>query len=484
MNLNYRSMALLMICLAPFWLARDSNGLINVEMPVSKRFDSAKTVIIGKVTGVDVDRRVVEVTTVETLKGDAPAPVIRLQIVNPADLIKSVAVGQPVVVFSKRIGSVHIADTWLSATEIPGKEPPLWRGSQVLDESEVRGFPGTTASLVRVLAERKAGKSTLLDGFNGKIFAGGAKELARLDVSKPTFLLCADVNGDGKPDLLVGTPQGIKLFLAGAGGYTDATAKWGLAGVSGTSASAGDVNGDGKPDLLIDKTLYLNDGQKFGPAGPALAIDGGAAVLASSLADFTGGGKPDAALVLSDGRLLVFKNGGPSAAWTKEIDRKLTTSGAAPQAAVFGDFSGDGRQSVILTQDNALTRFTVKGDEPPADFMRLTGDALEKIKGFASGLKNASVTVIDLNGDHRPDLLITIDGATMVVIDRGFGTFLPDPDAGADFNTAGGKGLPLPLNAFHARAAVSSGGNGPDDLLVLSDEGRLFLVSNPLSKGK
>ena len=116
---------------------------------------------------------------------------------------------------------------------------------------------------------------------------------------------------------------------------------------------------------------------------------------------------------------------------------------------------------------------------PAADFGRLTGDSLFKIKGFAGGLKNAVATPLDINGDHRPDLLITADGASMVLINRGFGTFLPDSDAGTELSSAVLKTLPASLSGIRARAAVSRGADAPDDLLLLSDDGHLFLASNP-----
>ena len=69
---------------------------------------------------------------------------------------------------------------------------------------------------------------------DNKRLQGGVKELAKLPVAKPTFLVAADVNGDGKPDLLVGGEGGaVKLFLATGNGYEDATAKWGLSDARG-----------------------------------------------------------------------------------------------------------------------------------------------------------------------------------------------------------------------------------------------------------
>ncbi|MCX7004471.1 MAG: PAS domain S-box protein, partial [bacterium] len=74
---------------------------------------------------------------------------------------------------------------------------------------------------------------------------------------------------------VVAAPDGVKLFIATAAGYEDATEKWGLAGASATSAAAADVNGDGKPDLLLGGTIWMNEGGKFAAAkpGPQLPAD-------------------------------------------------------------------------------------------------------------------------------------------------------------------------------------------------------------------
>ena len=302
------------------------------------------------------------------------------------------AAGNPVVLLASkgRPGAVvlHVADTWLLGAVVPNSQPPLWRAAPVTDDKP-KAFPGTTAGLVHVVGEIKAGKSTLVNKVDNQHFRGGVKELGKLAVTKPTFLLAVDVNGDKKPDLLVGTAEGVKLFLAGDKGYEDATAAWGLAGAT-ARAAAGDVNHDGKPDLLIGTTLWVNDGQKFAAAKSALDVPAGAAVVAEALIDINGDTKPDAAVLLADGQLLTFTNLGlPDQPWTKGPARKL--GDAAPLAAAFGDF-GDGTkpQAVVVTAEG-ITRYPLdEAAGTPADFFRLTGDRMASQKAFAAAAKGAS----------------------------------------------------------------------------------------------
>lgn len=67
----------------------------------------------------------------------------------------------------------------------------------------------------------------------------------------PSF---GDFNGDGKPDLVIPQSTGIKLLAGdGTGTFTDVTAKSGVAALAGqfTSVAFGDVNNRGKVDLVL-----------------------------------------------------------------------------------------------------------------------------------------------------------------------------------------------------------------------------------------
>ena len=63
----------------------------------------------------------------------------------------------------------------------------------------------------------------------------------------------ADYNGDGKPDLLLATPAGPRLFTnLGATQFKDATAGLPTQDYYNLTAAAWiDYDGDGKPDILL-----------------------------------------------------------------------------------------------------------------------------------------------------------------------------------------------------------------------------------------
>ncbi len=416
--------------------------------------------------------------TVETLKGTAAPATFQVHAVKTPSIVKAAAVGQPVVVFEGLNQSVvHVADQWATAIVVPKIEPRRWRTVQ-LDATGHRDFPGSTAALANIVRELKAGTYSLLDVYDGKPFTGGAKQVAILRVTKPTFMIAADINGDGKPDLIVGAADGIRLFLAVNDGYSDATEKWGLAGVSGAHA-AGDLNGDGKVGLLIGKTLFRNDGQKL--IADTKAIDIGPANVLSAGFVASTGKLPDAAFLLDDGRLLLLKNPGrANEPWPKLIERKIADAGSAPQAAAFGDFSSDGAPGAVVLTSNAILRFPLTADGAPSDFAHLTGNPLDEVvKPFVARMKNPVITTIDINGDKRTDLVISTDEATLLLINRGFGALLADKEAGAALAASGGS---VPLAAVKTRCAMH--GASGDDLLILTDDGKLFSVTTPPVKPK
>ena len=101
-----------------------AGAVIKVDMPVSNVYKVANPVIVGKVSGLKKENRVVEVEVAEVVKGVFAQKTFRVQIVQPQALIGHVGVGEPVVVFVGRAiagaaapVTVHLADTWLLASD-------------------------------------------------------------------------------------------------------------------------------------------------------------------------------------------------------------------------------------------------------------------------------------------------------------------------------------------------------------------------------
>jgi hypothetical protein len=119
-------------------------------------------------------------------------------------------------------------------------------------------------------------------------------------------VVVSDLNGDGKPDLVVAEQSNVAVMLGNGDGTFQSPVGYDPGGFDPESVVAGDVNGDGKPDLLVANLFVSNqDSQSDGVIGvllgngdgtfqPAVPYDsGGKAPSSIAVADLNGDGKPD-----------------------------------------------------------------------------------------------------------------------------------------------------------------------------------------------
>ncbi|WP_406627415.1 FG-GAP repeat domain-containing protein [Paenibacillus caseinilyticus] len=185
-----------------------------------------------------------------------------------------------------------------------------------------------------------------------------------------------DLNADGRPDLLIGRPDGTLAAAYGeAGGTFTAPAALlaGGAAVRGAAplaAAVGDVTGDAVPDLVVGDgagavTLYRGSqpaagALSFGP-GEA-AVKTGQPFAAPSLHDMNGDGRLDLVIGGLEGDLRVYLQPDPGTgqpAWTEDgaIEAATTNQvggrelvGGHNTVPLWGDLNGDGLDDLIVGQ--------------------------------------------------------------------------------------------------------------------------------------
>jgi len=173
----------------------------------------------------------------------------------------------------------------------------------------------------------------------------------------PSAVVAADVDGDGRIDLIVSNELGgdVSVLLGnGLGGFSLPVSY--AAGIMPLSVNVADVNGDGKPDILVTgyNTVLVLLGTGTGSFGAPVAFRVDATiVLPVAVADINGDGKPDLVTVKADGTLSVRLNtsgapgvfsaagagSAPGAATGLVIDTTAPVIGsetATPGAGVFG----------------------------------------------------------------------------------------------------------------------------------------------------
>jgi len=264
------------------------------------------------------------------------------------------------------------------------------------------GSPDLAVTHPGVVPELGPGGVSVLLG-NGK---GGFDKPQLFAAGTPAGgVAIGDLNGDGKPDLVFtrgsafGKPEGVCVLLGNGDGTFGPATEY-VAGFEPTSVAIGDLNGDGKPDLVVDSpepvggavTVLLGNGDgSFGP-GKSYGIGGGTTSVA--IGDLNGDGKPDlaAANFTSKSVAVLLGNGDGSFGPARNFAARTGSNSVA-----IGKLNGDGFPDLAMTNQGTGNVSVLLGNG---------SGGFGKPKLFAAGPAAGSLVIDDLNGDSRPDLVV------------------------------------------------------------------------------
>lgn len=288
--------------------------------------------------------------------------------------------------------------------------------------------------------------------------------------SDPSTISQGDFNGDGKTDLAYldgGAPRGLHILL----GNGDGTFQHGQdiqlpSGIGGTITVA-DVNKDGKPDIVLggggpqgqigvllgkgDGTFQAPIVSQFPPGGPSYAEIN--SVI--GVADFNGDGAVDLAAADAQNNVVYTLLGDSTGSFTLKA---TLPSGSASTTVFTGDFNGDGHQDFIVQSvlGAGVTVFLGKGDGTFQTGVSYTGPH-----------NITSVLLADMDGDGHPDLVVSGFGNTIDILHgNSDGTFATSSSGGTSY---GGPGTTLlAISDFNA--------DGILDIATASDNGISILL--------
>jgi hypothetical protein len=364
----------------------------------------------------------------------------------------------------KLAGLTTKGDLWPDGCGNPGSNNPAYFGADA----------GQASNKSDVVATTNKSDPNVIDIYNVNINSSKSTKVQTWNIGPYVYPIAAlDLNGDGLADLVVGfagsnSPKlngGYAVLINKGDGTFDAPTIVPLSGEGIVGLAMADVNHDGKPDLIaleqspttnhFQVGIFLGDGHGGFTAKKSYSTG---YTISLVVADLNDDGHPD--VILSDGELLLG-NGDGTFKFGKPLP--LPNNGNYDVSSlVAADFNHDKKIDLaVVTLTDQVGVFLGNGN-----------GTLQPPTWYSGVYRGAVITTADLDGDGNLDLILGAQSG---------GGFLPAPsDMGGtgglgvlmgagDGTFKGALAYPTgsPLSNF-AYAIADINGDGKPDILTAS----------------
>ena len=259
--------------------------------------------------------------------------------------------------------------------------------------------------------------------FRNNSVPGSLSFAAKTDIAtgaNPESLAVADLDGNGTADLVVTNSGGTSISIftnkAGSGGGIDYSNPTLISyGETPGGVTLADLDGDGKPDIVVsgafsnNLSVFRNTGGG-GSLSFALHIDYPAFVSPQqiSVADLDGDGKPE---LIAGGNQTISISKNSSTPGNISFSPAVSAGTVPDVFTAIADLDGDGKPDIAASAQFSNAAYLLRNESSSGNIL------LDAGQFYGVGNSPTHIAIADFDGDGKPDLVLSnVTGGSVSVL--------------------------------------------------------------------